>query len=138
VRGGAVDPTRLRLRATGYASRTGREQFLEWVDDRDRIAGFARLTLPDGPPPAALADELAGAALLREVHVYGSALSLGDRAGGAAQHRGLGRALVEEASRRARDAGLRSLAVISALGTRPWYRRLGFRDGALYQHRPLG
>jgi len=138
VRSGPVDPARLRLRAAGYASRTGREEFLEWVDHRDRIAGFARLTLPEGPPPAELAGELAGAALLREVHVYGSALSLGERGGGAAQHRGLGRALVGEAARRARDAGFGSLAVISALGTRPWYRRLGFRDGPLYQHRPLG
>ena len=39
---------------------------------------------------------------------------------------------------RARDAGFRRLAVISAVGTRAYYRRLGFGDGELYQHRSLG
>ena len=51
-----------------------------------------------------------------------------------AQHAGLGRALVDEAARLARAAGFADLAVISAVGTRAYYRGLGFCDGALYQH----
>ena len=134
VRAGEVDPEGLRLRAHEYAIGTGREVFLEWVDARERIAGFLRLGLPavSGPLP-----ELEGSALVREVHVYGPSLELGRRAPARAQHAGLGRALVEEAARRAREAGFGDLAVISAVGTRDWYRRLGFRDGELYQHRSL-
>jgi elongator complex protein 3 len=45
--------------------------------------------------------------------------------------------LVEEAARRARQAGFERIAVISAVGTRAYYRELGFRDGGLYQHRAL-
>ena len=52
--------------------------------------------------------------------------------GGASQHRGLGRRLL--AAARARASGLPGLAVISAVGTRDYYRQNGFRDGVLYQH----
>ncbi len=134
IRGETVAAGRLRLADTAYATSAGGERFLEWVTADDRVAGFLRLALPaqDAPWP-----ELAGCALIREVHVYGASLPLGLRAGTAAQHAGLGRALVEEAARIARDAGYARLSVISAVGTRPYYRRLGFSDGELYQHRVL-
>ena len=75
--------------------------------------------------------------MIREVHVYGQSLTLGASAGEHAQHRGLGTALVEEAVRIAREKGFERLAVISAIGTRPYYRRLQFDDGELYMHRCL-
>ncbi|HEY5658186.1 MAG TPA: radical SAM protein, partial [Myxococcota bacterium] len=124
----------LRLEATAYATAVGQEQFLEYVTPEDRLVAFLRLSLPDSP---AFVEELGRSAVIREVHVYGASLPLGTRAQRGAQHAGLGRALVEEAARRAREAGFESLAVISAVGTRAYYRELGFRDGALYQHRAL-
>ena len=75
--------------------------------------------------------------MIREVHVYGRVVSLGDQHQGRAQHLGLGTRLVEEAARRAGEAGYKDLAVISAIGTREYYRRLGFADGPLYMHRRL-
>jgi len=135
IRGEAVDPAGLRLRERGYESSAGREIFLEWATAEDRLAGFLRLLLPAAP--AAL-PELAGSALVRELHVYGAALALGRRPGAGAQHRGLGGALVERAAALAAAAGYADLAVISGVGTRPWWRRRGFRDGPLYQHREIG
>ena len=134
VRGRAVAAAELRASDTPYATSIGREHFLEFTTPDDRIAALARLSLPARAPEE---PELAGCALLREVHVYGASLPLGDRTGDAVQHAGLGHALVDAAARLARDAGFRSLAVISAVGTRPYYRRLGFSDGELYQHRVL-
>ena len=61
----------------------------------------------------------------------------GERSPGKAQHLGLGRRLVERAARVAAEAGYRDLAVISAVGTRDYYRALGFRDRGLYQYRSL-
>jgi elongator complex protein 3 len=81
--------------------------------------------------------ELAGTALLREVHVYGASLALGQKHDVKPQHTGLGRRLVEEAARIASAAGYADLAVISAIGTRDYYRKLGFTDGELYQHLAL-
>jgi elongator complex protein 3 len=122
------------LRTTRYETSIGEERFVEFVTPDDRILGFCRLALPaaDGFMP-----ELASAALLREVHVYGASLALGDRREGRAQHQGLGARLIDEAARQARDSGFTKLSVISAVGTRGYYRRRGFADGVLYQHREL-
>jgi elongator complex protein 3 len=75
--------------------------------------------------------------VVRELHVYGPALELGAMDHGKAQHAGLGRALAERAMQIARHAGLRRIAVISAIGTREYYRKLGFELGELYVAREL-
>ncbi len=137
IRDDRFDPEALSLRVSAYDTADGREEFLEWTTPEDRLLAFLRLSLPAVPPPAPLASELAGAALIREVHVYGPAMGLGER-GREAQHRGLGARLVELAAERARAAGYPGLCVISAVGTRAYYRRLGFADGDLYQRRELG
>ena len=72
--------------------------------------------------------------MIREVHVYGVATRLSE-SGSSAQHHGLGRALVEEACRIARDSGYERINVISAVGTRYYYRMLGFYDNGLYLQR---
>ncbi len=78
-------------------------------------------------------EELRGAALIREVHVYGPVVRLGHEAARAeAQHLGLGAELIRAAEQRARQAGYPRLAVISAIGTREYYRRHGFELGDLY------
>jgi elongator complex protein 3 len=134
IRAQPLERADLRLVATDYETSIGDEVFLEFVTPEDRIAAFLRLSLPRDPSPV---EEIRRSALVREVHVYGASLSIGRRQAGRAQHRGLGRALVDEARARARAAGFADLAVISAVGTRAYYRGLGFRDGALYQHLKL-
>ena len=97
--------------------------------------GFLRLSLPLGDDEGAI-PELRGRAVIREVHVYGRVAGIGDGQANA-QHKGLGRGLVAEAVEVARQEGFRHLAVISAVGTREYYRSLGFEDGRLYQVRSL-
>lgn len=129
-----VTPDQLHLDEQRYASSIGDEIFLQFITSDRRIAGFLRLSLPREAP---LVDELDGAAMIREVHVYGQALSLGEGAPGKPQHMGLGRQLIERAANIAAGAGYRRLAVISSVGTRAYYRMRGFYDGALYQFRDL-
>ena len=139
-----VDLSALSLEDVAYETAVSHEHFLQWVTPEGRIAGFLRLSLPkwDELGTGALdvcADELPtrpGEAMVREVHVYGQAAHLG-RADSSSQHRGLGRALVERACEVARDAGYVRLNVISSVGTREYYRRLGFADAGLYQRREL-
>lgn len=132
----------LTLDDFAYETAVSNEHFLQWITPEGRIAGFCRLSLPkwellcDGHVNVR-ADELPttpGQAMIREVHVYGQAVRLG-RADAAAQHKGLGRQLVERACDIARNAGYSSINVISSVGTRAYYRRLGFEDAGLYQHR---
>ena len=136
---GEVDVSTLRLDERAYRTGNTRERFLQWVTPEGRIVGFLRLSLPDGAYVRAHADELPvnpGEAMIREVHVYGMATQLGD-APRAAQHQGLGRALIERAGQIARAEGYRRLNVISAVGTRAYYRALGFIDNGLYQQKGL-
>ncbi len=133
IRTRPVEVAKLRMEVIHYRSSVGRERFVQWVEaDGGGLAGFLRLTLPDGPPAV---DELAGSALLREVHVYGAVAGFSADAKANAQHRGLGGRLLRTAVEMAEAAGYRQLSVISAVGTRDYYRRHGFVDGRLYQHR---
>jgi elongator complex protein 3 len=129
VRGRAIDADALRLERLDYETDHTRECFLSYLTPAGRLAGFLRLSLPRVEPPIA---ELAGCAVVREVHVYGPALELGARRDGTAQHAGLGTRLLDEARRIARQEGFKRLAVIAAVGTRPYYRERGFAQGELY------
>lgn len=134
IRHRAVDPEGLALRRSDYQTSVGREVFLQFVTPEDRIAAFLRLSLPG---QRIQLGEIESSAMIREVHVYGHLEAIGRRANVRAQHLGLGRNLVSEARRIATSEGFEDLAVISAVGTRPYYRKLGFRDGQLYQHLAL-
>ena len=136
---GEVDVGSLRLDIVSYDTTNTAERFLQWVTPDGRIAGFLRLSLPAADYIRSHADELPvheGEAMIREVHVYGMAAGLGQD-GRSAQHFGLGRKLVERACELAREAGYARINVISAVGTRAYYRGLGFEEAGLYQRREL-
>jgi elongator complex protein 3 len=121
----------LKLDEIRYETSVGEEVFLQYVTPEQRIVGFLRLCLPEAE---AYIDELKGAALIREVHVYGAAVGIGKKDAQKSQHTGLGTRLIERANTLARQKRFENLAVISSVGTRQYYRRLGFRGGDLYQH----
>lgn len=137
VRGRAIEPGALELRDLRYPAGGAAEHFLSMVTPSDRLAGFLRLSLPGRSSPATGLSDLDGAAIVREVHVYGQSLELGAEQNGAAQHRGLGSRLMREAEQRARSAGYTRLGVIAALGTRGYYRKLGYRLGESYMLKAL-
>jgi len=132
VRDRPVDPGTLRLVVTSYATDVTLEHFISYETAEGRLAGFLRLSLPQVEPEI---EELDGCAVVRELHVYGPALKLGERREAGAQHTGLGTRLLERAHGMAREAGYRRLAVIAAVGTRPYYRERGFEPGELYMAR---
>jgi len=106
---------------------------VEWRNSVSRIetsAGF-RQAQPAVEISRYLPD-LAEAAIIREVHVYGQSLPVGDEKDGAAQHIGLGTELIEQAEKIARERGYLRLAVIAAVGTRKYYEERGFERGELY------
>ena len=126
----------LHLDRLSYLSSIGEEIFLQYITEEREIAAFLRLSLPNENEMPLLA-ELAGCAMIREVHVYGLSLGIGAAVAGRAQHLGLGSNLIELAASIAESRGYRKLAVISAIGTREYYRKRGFQDGELYQIRDL-
>ena len=139
-----VRASELTLQDFVYTTAVSDEHFLQWVTADNKIAGFCRLSLPHWDKLTAgacdvTANELLvqpGQAMIRELHVYGQALSLGSE-GMSAQHQGLGQKLLAKASSIAAEAGYTSLNVISSIGTRAYYRAQGFTDAGLYQQKAL-
>lgn len=127
-----VDAGSLTMNDLIYHAGGAEEHFLSFDTPDDHLAGFLRLSLP-GPasPETGLAD-LEGAAIIREVHVYGQSLEVGAAKRGAAQHSGLGTQLIRRAEEIAREKGFQRLAVISAIGTRQYYMKRGFERGEFY------
>jgi len=132
IRHSQVELDDLRQDIVWYTSSISREAFIQYITEDRQIAGFLRLSLPD-LDETPITEELAGAAIIREVHVYGQSLGIGKSISGKAQHLGLGKALIERAVAIATEAGYKKVAVISAIGTREYYRKRGFADGKLYQ-----
>lgn len=146
----------LSLEVVEYETTATSERFLQWVTPQGKIAGFLRLSLPHANAIAQLNEEYeaatsktaeqrhtlpfplqAGEAMIREVHVYGRVEKLQHAGINNAQHRGLGTKLVNRACELASRAGYQRINVISAVGTRGYYRKLGFYDNGLYQQRML-
>lgn len=124
-----------------YRTTCSEEHFLSFETPDDRLAGYLRLSLPERPGEA-LGESLGmkaleGAAIVREVHVVGPAQELGQRDGARAQHRGLGRRLLERAEAIARDAGFERMAIIASVGTRDYYRARGYELDDTYMTRRL-
>lgn len=129
----------LTLETVPYDTASTREFFLQWTAPDNRIAGLLRLSLPRDEYVRDHADDLpvrSGEAMIREVHVYGRVAHL-HTTGAGAQHLGLGKRLIEEACRIAREQGYERVNVISAVGTRAYYRGLGFSDCGLYLQKAL-
>ena len=126
----------LRLDILPYETGINREYFISYVTPDDKVVGFLRLSLPNSPDVVPI-DEIKQAAMIREVHVYGTALGIGKDSRGEAQHLGLGTKLVRQAEEIARAEGFNELAVISAIGTRDYYRKLGFEVDELYMGKEI-
>ena len=110
-----------------YPASQGKEFFITAEVD-DAIFGLCRLRFPSqyGLRP----EIVPGSALLRELHVYGNAVKIGDK--GVIQHKGIGKKLMEKAEQIAREQGFTKMVVISGVGVRKYYcDKLGYtREGA--------
>jgi len=132
VRGKFIDAASLQLDDLVYHADGAQEHFISYVTPDDKLAGFIRLSLPANDSSETGLADLDGAALIREVHVYGQSLAMGAERQGSAQHLGLGTRLLERADAIAKENGFTRMAVISAIGTRPYYLERGFERGELY------
>jgi len=124
------------LRRIDYSASNGREIFLSYEsEDGETVLGFLRLRKVARPHRS----ELAGSAIVRELHVYGQAVSVGSKEiDDSCQHRGYGSKLLKEAERIAEDEwGVEKIAIISAVGTRQYYKRLGYLQDGPYVSKVL-
>ncbi len=110
-----------------YEASKGKEIFLSFEnEEKTKLFSLLRLRIPTEQAGAVL-PVLKNAALIREIHTYGLQTAIDGKAV-AAQHTGLGKKLIEEAERIARDEfGKRSIAAIAGIGARPYWHKNGYK-----------
>lgn len=122
------------LNVVAYEAAGGEEFFIS-IDDpvQDALIGFCRLRFP----PRQLREEFdVRTAIVRELHVYGKAMAIGV-IGVSAQHKGYGSQLIHVAERIALEHGKRKMLVISGVGVREYYRKLGYEREGPYMAKQL-
>ena len=113
----------------------GGTEHLLTFEDSGKLYSLLRLRLP--AQPTTLFPELAGAAIIREVHTYGKTVPHATKSSSQTQHRGLGKQLIARAEEIALQAGYGTMAVISSIGTRDYYRKQGYVREGLYMTKVL-
>ena len=111
------------LRVKKYEAAGGHEYFISYESEDDKLLGFCRLRIPDLESEFT-PEFLRGAALVRELHVYGELSGLSEKKN--VQHRGIGKKLIEEAERIIKEKRFKKIAVISGVGVRGYYEKLGY------------
>jgi len=130
-----VDPDSLEITHRVYEASGGVEEFISVEDENETLIGFIRLRIPGETPHRPEITSRTG--LIRELHVYGEMTPVG-KTPHDWQHQGWGAALMREAEKTAYEKyGMNRMIVMSALGTKEYYKRLGYEQEGVYVSRPL-
>ncbi len=124
-----VDVENVEIKKTIQDASHGKDIFISAETSEDILLGFIRARIPSNN---------GGNAIIRELHVYGSVVPLGGRNTYSAQHRGLGRKLLRIAEETVRERfSVKKMKVLSGLGVKEYYRRLGYGDDGFYMSKEL-
>jgi ELP3 family radical SAM enzyme/protein acetyltransferase len=93
---------------------------------RDILLGFIRLRFCNSLNDSVIPELVGKTAMVRELHVYGQVNSVGTHLNSGAQHRGIGKQLMKAAETLAIKHNYEKLAVISGIGVRGYYAKLGY------------
>ena len=121
-------PKEIQLKTIEYEASGGKEFFISFEDtEQDILLGFARLRITKDKT------------FLRELHVYGEALPLRDteKTKAAVQHKGLGKKLMTETEKLAKESGRKDLYVLSGVGVRKYFESIGYQRKGYYMVKSL-
>jgi elongator complex protein 3 len=131
--GESPDLAQVQLERVDYEGSGGTDIFLSFEDsEHDILVGYVRVRIPT---VKAHRPEIAGqdTAIIRELHVFGQTVPVGQRLAGAFQHKGYGSMLLAEAESISREEyDRKKMLVISALGTKAYYSRFGYAHDGPY------
>ncbi len=113
---------KIRLNQIVYTASKGKEIFMELIDERDNLFGLCRARVVN--------DQKSKILYVRELHVYGPQIKIGET--GKIQHKGLGITLMKEAEKTAKKEKCNSIRVISGIGVREYYKKLGYKLEGFY------
>ncbi len=127
-KGKEIDWDSVEIKVNEYDASKGKEFFISVEDTKnDLLVGFLRMRFP----AESLREEITEkSAIVRELHVYGTATSLGSE--GTVQHKGWGKKLLLEAEKIAKEQGKNKMVIISGIGVREYYQKLGYELEGIY------
>jgi elongator complex protein 3 (tRNA carboxymethyluridine synthase) len=129
----------LKLVIKKYQASNGTEYFLSYESkDKKTLFAFLRLRISQSPNLELIKvlPEIKDAALIREVHTYGRLIPLKSKAK-AVQHIGLGKRLIKEAEKITKQNKISTITVISGIGVREYYKKLGYKIDQTYMVKKL-
>jgi elongator complex protein 3 len=159
----------LTLNRIDYLASDGKEIFLQFIDKNNRLYALLRLRINTLSTPCVKGAKVRGTrtlggfsekspkliinnssfiiydAIIREVHTYGKLTAVGKKNANSPQHIGLGRQLLKEAEKIAKEELIKlkipksqqKIAVISGIGVRDYYRKNGYRLQNTYMVKKL-
>lgn len=122
-----------------YEASGGKEIFLQFVSmDKKKLFALLRLRIPDGYNQKHFVPALKNAAIIREIHTYGKLTAIDKHDEFSPQHIGLGKKLMQVAEKIVKkEFGLDKIVVISGVGVREYYRKLGYKSADTYMEKAL-
>lgn len=120
-----------------YASSAGEEYFISFEDHQGYLYGFTRLMLPNNSSAIIVSGLGEWTSIIRELHVYGDVEKIGTKVTWKVQHYGFGKQLMQLAEQISQEKWYTKVSVISGVGVRAYYRKLGYRKQWTYMTKPL-
>ncbi len=129
------DLKHIKIKITEYEASHGKEFFIAAEDpENDVLFGYCRLRFPS----QFLREEITkDSALIRELHVYSLAVSIGKTSEDSFQHRGIGKKLMEKAEEIVRNNNKSKIVVIAGIGAREYFKKLGYSYDGPYMSKVL-
>ena len=127
-----------KLKVLEYAASEGKECLIQAVNKDNVLFGLLRLRIPGKESlETPVIPELKNAALIRELHVYGQSINIGEENKELGQHKGLGKELMKKAEEiiakeSKSNKEIKKIAIISGVGVRDYYRKLGYELDKFY------
>ena len=120
-----------KLKVLKYKASKGKEFFI-YIQQKKNIIGFCRLRFPKSQ----LREEITkDTAIIRELHVYGKATGIKKQ--GKVQHKGFGKQLMQKAEQICKKNKKTKLLVISGIGVREYYKKIGYKQDGPYVSKKL-
>lgn len=130
-----LNPQTAKINVEKYEASLGTEFFISADDEKSNaLFGFCRLRIPHKPFRPEISNN---SGLIRELHVFGEAIALGEQKTGGLQHAGLGKKLLQKAEDLAAEFGKKESIVISGIGAREYYRKLGYENTGPFMKKTL-
>lgn len=129
------DTDKLDLHRIRYNASKGKELFISYETEENRLAGFVRLR---DPSAEAKRPEVSDSCIVRELKVFGQAVPIHGTDSSAWQHRGLGKKLMQEAEKETKQTfGKDRILVTSGIGVREYFERMGYHKLGPYMAKDL-